>query len=312
MNNNGTCGKNLNMDCFYAVKVLRRRRFDQRLQDEPMHLKRFIDKNHQHLIRLLLTFYHEDTLHLVFPWADGNLLDIWCDVFPGADHPPRDYRLATWIVREMSGLADGLKMIHESIIDDSNTQGLLPETVRILGRHGDLKPENILWFPDRGDTASSRYPTGVLKISDFGLVDFHTLDTVEVSADSVGRTDTYRAPECDTKERVSQAYDMWSLGCVLLQFSTWYMRGWRGVEEFVEERVADSTEVVPGDTFFNVKKQWGWTRIHGLDQITTRGRVRAVNKLSVHKVGSPCLPRRAQYSAGCRERLLMPICVFPL
>lgn len=175
---------------------------------------------------MLCTFEYNNQYHLVFPWADGgNLEDFWQKHFPDIHHKPRRYDLAKWICREILGIAQGLHLIHHpgpSSTTDERTEG----------RHGDIKPANILWFPGNGGDR------GTLKISDFGLTDYrHKASASKVPADSIGQTQTYRPPECQIPGGcVSPSYDTWSLGCVLLQFVTWYAEGWEGVDEFSKRR----------------------------------------------------------------------------
>lgn len=120
---------------------------------------------------------------------------------------------------------------------------------QIYGRHGDLKPENILWFKPYNH--QSRF--GVLKISDFGLTRFHRTRS-KSHFESVAVSPTYRPPEYDIAQMVSQSYDIWTLGCVLLEFITWYLRGWEGVEGFSKERTTDDNKEIPEDVFFNFVK----------------------------------------------------------
>lgn len=53
----------------------------------------------------------------------------------------------------------------------------------------------------------------------------------DTHVDSVGRTRTYRAPELDAfpslDSRVSQKYDVWSLGCVFLEFISCHLVGYK-------------------------------------------------------------------------------------
>ncbi|KAH8894401.1 kinase-like protein [Thozetella sp. PMI_491] len=287
------CNLNQETNSFYAVKILRPRGHNSMPLDEATSLKRFVDNGHENLIKLLLTFQLGDQIHLVFPWADGNLMNLWEDIYPDVNDTPRDYQLAKWIAREVRGIADGLKMIHNSVVCKDNKQGLREDHDKIFGRHGDIKPENILWFRDMGDKTASSYPTGVLKISDFGLSEFHSQDSIQVTASSVGRTDTYRAPECDTWEKISPAYDMWSLGCVLLQLVSWYMRGWAGIDDFARERVKDSTEEpAPMDTFYNIGRLRSEIRAQGRSWVITYGKPRAMEKLSVIKVSTSSTSKR--------------------
>ncbi|KAF4456657.1 general substrate transporter [Fusarium austroafricanum] len=120
------------------------------------------------------------------------------------------------------------------------------------GRHGDLKPENILWFRDF-NSSEKGYSLGTLKISDFGLTKFHgTHSRSRINTEGLGGSPTYRAPEYDVHNEVSQSYDIWSLACVLLEFATWYLEGWEEVENFSKLRKDEDRNPVMGeDTFFN-------------------------------------------------------------
>ncbi|KAF4967204.1 hypothetical protein FSARC_5211 [Fusarium sarcochroum] len=199
---------------------------------------------HPHLIRLLWTFSLGPNYHLVFPCADGNLMDLWKEhkTPPAQKH---DHSIAVWFARQCLGIVEGLRMIHQ---DDSHRQ---LEGKR-HGRHGDLKPENILWFRNF-DSNEEGYSLGTLKISDFGLTRFHgTNSKSRIAADGVGGSPTYRAPEYDVYDEVSQSYDIWSLACVLLEFVTWYLKGWEEVDNFSEARKNEGRHPEMGeDTFFS-------------------------------------------------------------
>lgn len=126
---------------------------------------------------------------------------------------------------------------------------------RVHGRHGDLKPENILWFKNYKDNDHNSF-MGVLKISDFGLTRFHKTASMS-RTDPFGMSPTYRAPEYDVRKKVSQSYDVWSLGCVILEFITWYILGWDEVQMFEQHRIDDDNSTVKEDVFFNHVKKTG-------------------------------------------------------
>lgn len=243
----------------YAVKVLNGnyKLRASTIDKEVMNLRRFFSRDHQErLIRLLFTFELRGHFHMIFPCADVDLGQFWQRRFPEAKTPVRGDALARWLAHEMLGIAQGLHMIHLAI-------GTGPEA-KDYGRHGDIKPENILWFPNRDQGQHTVFPTGVLKISDFGLTDFHSkYSKSNVEVVKTGWTDTYRAPECDVRRCLAQSYDFWSLGCVLLQFVTWYVEGWRGVSKFGKERAKASPQRMIGpalvrvDTFFNLDDDSG-------------------------------------------------------
>jgi serine/threonine protein kinase len=222
---------------------------------EALALKRFNDTHDPHLIRLLVTYTYQGRFHMVFPWADGNLKDLWETCSPrirGHHHSPEPVR---WISRQILGLARALRVIHYCPIDNTNIQGLSPEDRgKPHGRHGDLKPENILWFKEEARGHNSDF-IGTLKIADFGFADFHSEHSRSNvrKSDVGGITDTYRAPEYDVKRKVSPQYDIWSFGCILLQFVVWYSRGWEGVDNFSKARSEDSRGTsIASDLFFGL------------------------------------------------------------
>jgi serine/threonine protein kinase len=251
---------------YFAVKTLRLREEiakekgkGKEVNREALALKRFVDKDHKHLIRLLATFTYKDQFNFILPCADGNLQDLWKKHYPKLSDLPRDRELARWVAGQLLGLAYAVKSIHMAPVDAPNSGNLSEEDrAKQHGRHGDLKPENILWFKD-SSSQSGQSPMGVLKISDFGFADFHRTHSVNIiSLSSIGGvTPTYRAPECDLAPNapkgssVSPAYDIWSFGCVFLEFVNWYLLGWKGVDNFSKRRKEESDSLVEEDNFFN-------------------------------------------------------------
>lgn len=128
-------------------------------------------------------------------------------------------------------------------------------TYQLHGRHGDLKPENILWlrsYLKESKEADQSCLMGLLKISDFGLTRFHkTMSRSQINAGRVPVSPTYRAPEYDVAKMVSQSSDIWSFGCIVLQFVTWYLLGWEGVDRFSQNRIDEDNSEVKEDVFFN-------------------------------------------------------------
>ncbi len=63
---------------------------------------------------------------------------------------------------------------------------------------------------------------------------------------------TYAPPEYQLHVRISQAFDIWMLGCVYLEFISWLVLGWRGVVQFHDVREHITSSGVSDDTFFIV------------------------------------------------------------
>ncbi|KAF2120365.1 kinase-like domain-containing protein [Lophiotrema nucula] len=223
-------------------------------------LIRLNGEEHDHLIRLLATFQHKKQLHLIFAWADGNLQEFWRNSTRDGEAPSHSVDLARWMAQQCLGLASGLKAIHHNPIEKSQAQeqGMQPDAPhKHRGRHGDLKPENILWFLS-AEESTYGLPVDTLKISDFGFADFHaSISASRIPLTDLGFTMTYRAPEWDVRGNTAPAYDIWSIGCVYLEFVEWYLCGYNGVERFSQHRLEDSVNELPyytEDNFFNRKK----------------------------------------------------------
>ncbi|KAK4160150.1 Aurora/IPL1-related protein kinase 2 [Cladorrhinum sp. PSN259] len=176
---------------------------------------------------------------LMFEWADGiNLCNLWRTY----RRPPSQGILVKNIVEQLLGLATALRQAH------------YPELRRgqISFRHGDLKPENILWFKDAGGNG-----IGMLKIADWGLAKRHALVTelrTHKTLTGYG-TRRYEPPEVETgisvsvgstpagsqlapgkqpqaEKKRSRLYDIWSMGCITLEFIIWLLYDLHGLNEF--------------------------------------------------------------------------------
>jgi serine/threonine protein kinase len=128
----------------------------------------------------------------------------------------------------MLGLAEALYALHQGIDDKANC------------RHGDLKPGNILHFLTEGE--------GTLKITDFGISRIHNTATYQRMGKPTttrATTPSYEAPEAvpalSNKQSRSRKYDIWSLGCIFLEFTIWIVCGWEGVQSFSSARKPKSS-----------------------------------------------------------------------
>lgn len=207
------------------------------------------------VIEIYCTFKKGDHFYMIFPWADGNLREFWEE----NPSPAPSEDLARWMAKQFHGIADGLNAIHtlphyNSVLRRARLNSRDPKMMTLVGRHGDIKPENILRFG--GDTSTNNHSWGILKISDFGLADIHRKVSERVQPQAIlAKTPTYRAPESDGKddECVAPPYDIWTLGCLYLEFITWYLLGFDAVNnEFCDLRIADHiNKKWEEDTFFD-------------------------------------------------------------
>lgn len=183
-------------------------------ENELEALKHFnqFETKHEHLIRALAAYSQNRKHFLIFPLAKGNLDQYWQESYPSPD-TPRD---PSWLLAQCRGLAQGLERIHEY---DESSGG-----TRLRGRHGDIKPQNVLWFGEPS-MAERR-----LVLSDFTLMRFHVEGSnKDTTMGRIGGTRTYHAPEVAfmSGRHVSQKYDIWSLGCVFLEFISCHLVGYK-------------------------------------------------------------------------------------
>ncbi|KXH43894.1 serine/threonine protein kinase [Colletotrichum salicis] len=218
---------------------------------------------HPRITPLLSAFTHRNRFYLLFPWADGgSLFDLWenHDLYhDSTEHYPPWYSVQ-WMIDQCYYIADALATVHGY---DSREGGRSSEAQL----HLDIKPENVVCFrKSQGGKVSYE-----LKLTDFGLSKPFDRSS-SIRPRQKAETKTYRPPERDLKgSTVDEPFDIWCLGCLFLDFITWAIEGWGGVESFRESRLLETDEIdvdpefppVLEDTFFKKRVQrgaWWWPR----------------------------------------------------
>ncbi|CAJ2501145.1 Uu.00g039980.m01.CDS01 [Anthostomella pinea] len=227
-------------------------------------LKRF--ETREHLLQLYAAFKRGKKYSFLFPWADGgSLRELWAKdprllalkterEDTEVDESDRNRSALLWVAHQLVGLTGetGLAGLHETKRLGPSQPGLtVSNSPEEYGIHGDIKPENILHFEQLAGL-------GVLKISDFGLTAFHSVHSRSRLPPTGPMSPTYRAPEYEVKTQyLSRKYDIWSLGCVLSEFMTWFILGTAAIDHFVKQRLQEEDEgVTKGkwkeDRFFKI------------------------------------------------------------
>ncbi|KAH8756366.1 kinase-like domain-containing protein [Diaporthe sp. PMI_573] len=293
----------------FALKTLKSKKFEE-FNLEVKALKKILP--HSNLVTLLATFYYKEEYHLLFPWAEGgNLLELWRTHHP---EPSIDIGWMRWLAEQCCGLAEGLNGIHDAKMPTSELA--VPSNLKKshtgnnhddkdCGVHGDIKPQNILWFTQEHNL----HGHGVLKISDFGVTMFHSELTTKVLPDKVrGITQSYAAPEHQLGTEVSRPYDIWSLGCIFIEFITWALEGFDGVQKFRDKRKEDrdTNSNFELDDFYRISKKktrmFKWCR-----------KERAVVKASVHEwidhlLKRPaCSPYLAEFLSYIKDHMILVV-----
>ncbi|KAI0868002.1 kinase-like domain-containing protein [Hypoxylon argillaceum] len=199
-----------------AIKVIET---EKTFQLEKKNLAAIQGLNNPHLIKHIVTYQRDMVYYVVFPLANGgSLLSFW----EQKNEFPRSGELILWALQQMLGLADATRALHYGF------QG------QIHCRHGDLKPANILHF--EGDKGSS------LVIADLGVSSIHDKPTNQRLGATMTKATTlsYEAPEAyddESKKRPrSRTYDIWSLGCVFLEFTIWLLYNFNAIKNFEHNR----------------------------------------------------------------------------
>lgn len=190
--------------------------------------------NHPHLIRHIATVQQGAQCYAIFDWADGGDLSMFWERYPNAV-PARPPELVLWCFKQMLGLVEALFALYE-----------------LNYRHGDLKPGNILNFKDPGESDPTNKGFGRLVITDFGISKSHPQAT-ELRHDgtnTIASTPDYEAPEAELdrnkpehiRKPRSRKYDMWSVGCIFLEFIIWMLYGHKTIHDFRKIRCVFNTK----------------------------------------------------------------------
>ncbi|KAF6824935.1 protein kinase domain-containing protein [Colletotrichum musicola] len=217
----------------------------------------FSDKKYdkKHLIQLLATFEVVNhatgvsTFYLLFDWAEGSLNKFW----QSNQNLVGNKKHCFWMARQFYEISDALQSVHN---ERARTMQYLQDRASndaLYGRHGDIKPGNFLWFH------SNTLPSpGLLALSDFGLGRLHTqVSRSKQDPKNIERTATYRCPEFDLPDgKISPRSDIFSFGCVLLEYVTWFLMGLDAVENtFANSRLETDINGIEADIFFSIQQQ---------------------------------------------------------
>jgi serine/threonine protein kinase len=196
--------------------------FQETVMREVETLEMLREANHKHLIRAIAYYTWRTGHFLMFPWAElGNLREFW-----KTDPPKLTPAYLEWVLRQLCGLADAIEKLHHAAGESS-------------WRHGDMKPENILCFEEAGTSSNGRKGPCTLVISDVGLTKVHHKVTEARKDETRTQTGTimYEPPETEQGKNGprSRRYDIWSIGCIYLEFAIWLLYGSAELERFRRE-----------------------------------------------------------------------------
>ncbi|KAL1865018.1 hypothetical protein Daus18300_007365 [Diaporthe australafricana] len=241
-------------------------------------LMRLTPKPTPHLAKLLATYeqpagrdHKTPEFFLVFECAESNLDRFWKTSPPEKlmkDHGLNRVQLSRWVATQCRGLAQGLKTLHSHTEDKSESPTKANQKVDqpLHGLHGDIKPANILRYTNWKDPESPikplHAPLGVIQITDFGLSSYHHTLTAQDINIKIGAS-AYKPPEAHLIYPVSQSLDIWTMGCLFLDFVTWLLLGDNGRQEFGRRREKSGRDLISDShpCFFDVREKKGTTQV---------------------------------------------------
>lgn len=173
------------------------------------------DLGHEHMIQVHAVIKKGQRQYFLFPWADMGSLQ---DYYTANLQPTVTHDLIHGILDQLLGLADAIHSLHNFNGNHGNNK----ESTESY-RHGDLKPENILIFSDQKQKLVGKW-----RIADMGLAKHHVAATgvrgLQPTSTRYG-TRMYEPPEVVTRHKAarSRLYDIWSMGCIVLEMIVWLL-----------------------------------------------------------------------------------------
>jgi serine/threonine protein kinase len=239
-------------------------------EGEATALGKLRDIRHENLIQCIAVIAREDKYLFLFPCADGGTLRDWWGQLPDPKLTPEFIKE---VLVQLHGLADGLHAMHSYM---SNTATLIQgggdDNFATEGggiRYGDLKPENILRFAAGDDDV------GILKITDMRLAKHHEVNTRlrKNATRTKYRTTRYEPPEVTISQLPSPAtsrlYDVWSMGCIILELLIWLVWGNRGLVAF-HDTIQGGGKLDMEHPYYVIKEESGQERTASVHPMVTR------------------------------------------
>lgn len=189
-------------------------------------------RRHQNIVPLLASYYLDGTdssnrstrtMHLLFPWAEMDLYG-WMtrSTVPAPLQELSRHERQTYIYHSMYSLLSALSYLHK-------------EQDGLITSHHDLKPSNILVIGQD------------FKIADLGRSHLLHADEGSKTGGTLG-TYEYQPPEYyqengnKAKIKHGRAFDMWAMGCILMELAILIVYDWEleKVSQFRRERAENT------------------------------------------------------------------------
>lgn len=198
-----------------------------------------------HLILPLVSFSHRSRYNVILPWVEANVATYWNEINPD----PVFSKTVVWVLEQCVGLASVLSLLHNRqdysayTLETDEEENSNPDDGRIV-------PAKILWLPDR-ELSTSDVPLGKLSVSNYGL---HKRFTKPGPGAGV-------SPQASHQPQNQVKIDIWSLGCVYLEFITWLLGGSAHLLWFANRRIDDDPYAPDPKRFYKIERRQGLTVI---------------------------------------------------
>jgi serine/threonine protein kinase len=185
-------------------------------------LAKLADAPHPNITTHLASWKQGGVCYMLFRCADYNLRRYMAR----ESSPKWTKSKLSAIIGQMAGLADGLRHIHNLGPANLQPDGIQEHAQPVhrshsqAGYHHDLKPGNILVTTNR-DTGDLLF-----SISDFGSAKMGQILSGSERPSQFTRNPypgdpVYGAPDTILEGKSSRPYDIWSMGCIVLELLTW-------------------------------------------------------------------------------------------
>lgn len=194
-----------------------------------------VNKLHDdHIVKIIKAYKNGTTFNIIFPCAKTNLGRFLRDQQYNAEEMNRTLPQLNPLWTQMLGVARALDKIITYDVPDVEAEE------RMYGYHFDLKPQNILVEDNN-----------TLVISDFGQAYFKKVTGTSSRVVGKGGTDAYAPPEMENlNNKPNRKYDVWSLGCILVEVATFVAYGSEGLRDLDHLRITQVNDREVDDRFF--------------------------------------------------------------